>query len=71
MEPTRLQKKHLRTYFRGIGHGNKCPKCKIPGQILDITENQIGLKCENCDRNWQHKTETSISEIIVKMMYLD
>jgi len=71
MKPTTLQKKHLRTYFRGIGHGNKCPQCKLPGQISDIDKNMIELKCKNCTRNWQHEAKTSISRVIEKMMFLD
>ena len=71
MEPSKLQKKHLRTYFRGIGYGNKCPKCEIPGQISDITKNMIELECMNCERNWQHKPETSVFKIIEKMMFLN
>lgn len=71
MKPTRSQEKHLRTYFRGIRHGNKCSKCKVPGQIINITENIIELKCNNCDRTWGHEPETTVSKTIEKMMFLD
>jgi len=71
MKPTILQKKHLRTYFRKIGYGNKCPQCKLPGIISGITENLIELQCKNCTRNWWHEPETKTSKIIEKMMFTD
>ena len=71
MKPTTVQKIHLRKYFRGIEHGSKCPKCELPGQIIDITHDTIELQCGGCENSWIHHPETTISKLIEKMMFLD
>ena len=42
-------------YFKALGYGNKCQKCKIEADIINMTENLLELKCPRCGKTWGHQ----------------